>query len=43
VFHRSYQKIKQEKKETTRRTRKERTHSRTRKNDHKFEGSKRRR
>jgi hypothetical protein len=43
VCHRSYQKRKEEKKETTRRTRKERRHLRTRTNDHKFEGSNRRR
>jgi hypothetical protein len=39
VFHRSYQKRKEEKQETTSRTRQEKRHSITRTNDHKIEGS----
>jgi hypothetical protein len=39
VFHRSYQKRKEEKQETTGKTRQERRHLGTRTNDHKFEGS----
>jgi hypothetical protein len=43
VCHRSYQKRKEEKQETISRTRQKRRHSRTRTNDHKIEGSNRRR
>ena len=43
MFHRSYQKRKEEKKEIASRTRQEKEHSRTRTNDHKIEGSNRRR
>jgi hypothetical protein len=43
VFHRSYQKRKEENQETTSITRQEKGHSRTRTNDHKIEGSNRRR
>jgi hypothetical protein len=43
VCHRSYKKIKEEKQEATRGTIKERRHLGTRTNDHKFEGSNRRR
>jgi hypothetical protein len=39
VFHRSYQKRKEEEQETTSITRKKGRHSRTRTNDHKIEGS----
>ena len=38
MCHRSYQKRKEEKKETTRGTGQERRHPGTRTNDHKFEG-----
>jgi hypothetical protein len=43
VCHISYQNRKEEKQETTSRTRQEKGHSRTRTNDHKIEGSNRRR
>jgi hypothetical protein len=43
VFHRSYKKRKEEKKEATSRTRQERRHSRTRTNGLEIEGSNRRR
>jgi hypothetical protein len=43
VSYRSYQKRKEEKQETTRRTRQEKGHSKTRTNDHKIEGLNRRR
>jgi hypothetical protein len=43
VCHRSYQKRKEEKQEIARRTRQEKGHLRTRTNDHKIEGSNRRR
>ena len=43
MFHRSYKKRKKEKQEATTGTRQERRLSGTRKNDHKFEGSNRRR
>jgi predicted RNase H-like nuclease (RuvC/YqgF family) len=41
VCHRNYHKRKEEKQETTSKTRQERRHSRTRTNDHKFESSNR--
>ena len=40
MFHRSYQKRKEEKQEITRITRQEKWHSRTRTNDHKIEEDK---
>ena len=43
MCHRTYQKRKEDKQETTSRTRQEKGHSRTRTNDHKIEGSNRRR
>jgi hypothetical protein len=43
VCHRSYKKREEEKQEATSETRLERRHSGTRTNDHKFEGSNRRR
>jgi hypothetical protein len=42
VFHRSYKKRKEEKQEDASETRQERRHLGNRENDHKFEGSNRR-